>query len=438
MSIGYGAMFPVVAGADFYADQLNYLRTAISRRAAQVGATVTLPAVMADDEPVDTDDELFRTWLDAARTAIEVFIGNYCGYASGAFTAWTKATLLGYVHTTWAAACTPIDLADAANWYQYNTVTDNEFYIAYLNEVYYALECLCYHEVATVEKSKARQFKSGTGQDGDEGGDPLADGTETVNSDTQSGSFGAAVATGTASVGFANLDYSVWWSGHDDGAGGWVTDSSNGCSFVSGSINYATGEWSVTTDFTFPAGGTLNTSAASAAADGDPGVALGAAWADFGAASYGADGASWEARGHLHIIAPEPPAHIWTAVVENYKVTDAQATVPDLAYADTVLYFPYQWVYMPSSPSPTLAVGTLVGQVENPAYHYHGWLKVTGDFDDEDVQLGAYYFDITSSNFVFGGAPPFDEACTFEVSPTGAYGRCGFGGGYINGEYIPI
>lgn len=442
MALGYGDLFPAGVGADddFYADQLNFLRTAISRRAAQVGATVTLPAVMADDEPIDLDDELFHNWLDAARTAIEVFIGSYHKYASSTFSDWTKATLLGYVHATWPAACMPSDLADSADWYQYSTAANNEFYIAYLNEIYYVLECCCYPAVATTEYTKTRQLRIGTGTDGSEGGGPLSDGTVTVLSATQSGNFGAAVEPGTASVAFGDDPEapSIWWSGHDDGAGGWITDSENGCDFVTGSINYATGAWTVTTDFVFPSGGMMVTGATAAAVDGSYATAMANAWTAWTAAGYGATGASWEAKGHLHAYIAYGDTHRKTGVVENYKVTDAQAAVPDVAYPLIELFFPTQRTYMPVSPSPTLAVGSLVGQVEVSTNHYHGWLKVSGDFDNENVQLGGYYFDISSANFHFDAAAPYDEACLFAVSPTGAYGRCGFGGDYCNGAYQPV
>jgi hypothetical protein len=412
-----------------YADDFNNIREAISRRADVSGASVSLPAVVAAGAEVSTD---FETWMLAARQAIEDILdtGKFLSYSSGVWAAWTKSSLLTYVNTTWV----PSVMSD--DWASYTKPGANPWYVRYINQIYFALECLCFHDPGTSEKSKARQIKTGNGSDGDDGGDPLVDGTETVNSETQSGSFGAAVGTSTVVVSFANLDFSVWWSGHDDGAGGWITDSAEGCSFVSGYITYSTGEWSVTTDFVFPAGGTLNTAATSAPVTGSYGVALGAAWVDFAAQSYGATGAAWEARGCLHLYA-SGSGNIKYAVVENTKVTDAQATVPDLAYPDVELYFPYQWVYMPASPSPTLTVGSLVGQGESPQYHYRGWLKIAGDFDDEDVQLGAYYFDVTPSNFAFGGSPPYDQACTFQVAPVGAYGRCGFGGDYINGAYQP-
>ena len=74
MAYTYATMFPVAAGHDFYADQLNFLRESISRHATVSGATVTLPATMADDEPIDTDDELFHDWVDAVRTALEAIL----------------------------------------------------------------------------------------------------------------------------------------------------------------------------------------------------------------------------------------------------------------------------------------------------------------------------------------------------------------------------
>ena len=407
-----------------YASDLNNVREAISRRATISGATVTLPDILVATDPVGTD---FEKWLLAARTAIEDITTTefFLTYAPGVWSPWSISTLLGYVNSNWAP------IVPGTDWASYTKPGFNRWFVRYINQIYFALECLCFHGVASSEKSNVAQIKTGTGSDGNDGGDPLVDGTETVNSDTQGGNFGAAVSTGSVNVVYANLDFSVWMSCHDDGVGGWIVDSSEGCSLLSGSVTYSSGVWTMTTDYVFPAGGMMITSATLAAVVGDWDTAIAAAWVDFAAQSYGATGATWEAKGYLHLYAV---GNIKYAVVENTKVTDAQATVPSIAYDDIELYFPYQKEYMPISPEVTLSVGSIVGQIEVFPYRYVGYLRVLGSFSAEDVQLGPYYFDITSSNFY--GIPPCDGACTFEVSPTGAYGRCGFDG-YLNGAYQP-
>jgi len=176
MAYTYATMFPVEVGHDFYADQLNFIRTAISRRATLSGATVTLPAVMADDEVIDTDDVLFYDWLLAARTAVETILledffhywypsvspGGYKGFGY----TWTKSIVLTYVHATWSSTYKPA--STTTNWYPYTpSVSTNEFYRGYVNELYYVLECLSIYEIANTipATGNAQDAKSGNATD---------------------------------------------------------------------------------------------------------------------------------------------------------------------------------------------------------------------------------------------------------------------------------
>lgn len=166
MAYTYATMFPVAAGHDFYADQLNFLRESISRHATVSGATVTLPATMADDEPIDTDDELFHDWLDAARTAIEAIEATdwFLMWGGSGFAPWGDiGTLLAYVHNTWETATFKPGGTSTA-WYPYtDPSSNNDFCIGYVNEIYYCLECLCYYEVECTRDTADLSAKDGDG-----------------------------------------------------------------------------------------------------------------------------------------------------------------------------------------------------------------------------------------------------------------------------------
>lgn len=423
----------ILAQTSLYASKMNELREAIDRRATVAGAAVTLPNSVTALAPFAAQ---FEDWFLAARQCVEDIVaeGFFLQYETHAFTAWSLAELLGYVHATWV---TSSFITDGADWAPYDAGQMDPDFRLYVNEIYYACECLCLRDPGVTEKSKAREIRSGAGGVGwtekpwgGSGVNPLS----SPGSVTQSGTFTAGTPLKPGSVQVSG-GVGTYFSIKDDGVGGWLDNSGGGGAEISsGSIDYDTGVWTVT--FTTAIGAGTDDRYSGYYYGGTPTAteALSLAWAAFEAAGYGASSAGWQAKGHLHLYQTDGA---WFAVVESYKVTDGQVTVPDLDYPDIELYLPTQLTYMPYSPAPTLTVGSLVDQVEVSANHYRGWLKVVGDFDDEDVQVGPYFFDIASGNFHFIGPPPYDEACLFEAAPTGVYGRCGFDG-YCNGEYAPI
>ena len=149
MAWAYGD-FPVVgllanqaniAAADqARAVQCNNIRTAIANRDTQVGTGVVLPDVI-----VALDPESFEDWLLASRQCIEDFIADGVFYTEPPDEVlWTLGNLLTYVHTNWV---TTAFVTVATGWAPYTAGVANPGYACYINELYYALECLCIHPV---------------------------------------------------------------------------------------------------------------------------------------------------------------------------------------------------------------------------------------------------------------------------------------------------
>jgi len=180
--------FPIAGGNPFYASQLNQLRAAINERATAASAVVTLPDTMTDDTPIALDTEDFHTWLDKARTAIETILAEsfFNGFDNVAVTwpAWTKATLLGYVHSAFVTTA-----------------------------------------FVTSRRDRTALTVAGDTQTGTLSAVPATAGTVTVK-------YGTAAGTAVRMI--------------DDGVGGWTNDGGEQ-EPTAGSIDYNTGEWTITT-----------------------------------------------------------------------------------------------------------------------------------------------------------------------------------------------
>lgn len=337
MALTYGDIGAGVVGGTtpLYASYMNALREGISRRAAQVGAEVVLPDVVVAAGDAHAQ---MQAWLLKARTAVEVLIPSFYSYDSGAgtFAAWNKATLLAYVHATWV---TTAFIADPNNWAPYTPGVENNFYACYFNEIYFALECLCIHDVTYGKGTAVQSYIWHAGVTRPTPEDAFADG------------WAAALAGG-------------WQAGAD-----WQATAHSQLAFGGGNWSY---------------------------------------------------------------IAP------WIA-----KVTSAGVVVPDVAYALTDLWVPFN--FGGSDPGSVAQILSVPGGTAELANVWEGgyldtWLRLmkAAGWDNETVSP-AYSFDLPSNTY---GQNQDEHDWTILMqlvwsgSSAAGYGRSDFGG-YSNGKYDP-
>ena len=159
--------FPVVAYSPFHIGYFNFLKESINRRATQVSVAVTLPDTLVAGDSVYTK---FGPWLKKARVAIETLItANKYGHiwrndpysALNYWTAWTKAGLLDYIKIrNWVYNAS----SQAGDWMAYDTFMgtpiDTPCYIGYVNEIFYALELLCFFRCTTTASADTYESKT--------------------------------------------------------------------------------------------------------------------------------------------------------------------------------------------------------------------------------------------------------------------------------------
>ena len=339
MAYVYYDTFPITEGARFGAHQLNFLREALSRTAAQVGASITLPDAIVEGTAVSSG-QVFHNWLDASRAAIETLLSAYYKRSSNVFTAWTKSSLLTYVHATWPSACKPSDLFNVSNWYAYSTMTPNRFRRAYLNEIYYALECLVYSRPSITKGTSDLQYKDG-GPSGSEGTHYVANYGTTVNSSTQSGTLehGNLVKSKVV-IGYQDAPMPTMAITVIDNGLGSLVKFSGSSTVISGSIDYVTGDWSVTTDETYPAGQPIannywyDRSTAS--------TAYNDAWNDFEATSYSSMSGDYHSvLADSRLFTPGPSFEGgWWYSISDQRITKEPIIIPNLPYSVTEFWIP--------------------------------------------------------------------------------------------------
>lgn len=451
MARTYADLNPGVQGGDsLYASTLNLLRTAISRRATVAGAAVTLPDVIVAGGSPGAE---FEDWLVKARQCIEDILDEAAFYAHGqaapvpsggtyAFAAWTKATLLDYVHTEWV---TTAFVTDSEDWAPYDAGTSNTFYCCYVNEVYYACECLAITKPGLDDGTGDRTAKYGAGQDLATGGTTgLDDVGDIVAGTSQSASLAAnlPVVPGTTFFALDDGGGNWLWMG-DDGSGN-LTKTDGSIELTSGSINYTTGAVSFVVDTALAAGNDILCSW-SWGTPGSLAVAVAAAIADFNADSYAAAAAGYECTATRNYREDPPASGDFYADVGNVKVTDADVVVPDVAYRLTKLAVPWRHSAGASEPVPAATVtgGTAAGRVAAPSGGYAvGYLllsKSSGGWDNETVSVAYAYqdADLSGSGDWFDYAGVVTDSAIGEIKDLDAedgYGQTDFDG-YSNGVY---
>ena len=436
MALTYADIGAGVAGgtAPLYASYMNALREGISRRAAQVDAVVVLPDVVAAAGDAHAQME---AWLLAARTAVEVLIPSFYSYDSGAgtFAAWAKAALLTYIHATWV---TTAFVTVPADWAPYTPGAENNFYACYFNEIYYALECLCVHDVTFGEGSAVSSGITHAGLVRPTAGAAFADSwaaalaagwqagtawgayahsqlaevaaegkeewSDAVEGTEQGGTVDAPPITpGTLVISISDdagpppNEITV----QDDGAGGFVQLYGDVNLVGTGSVDYDTGVWTFDTDF------------------------------------------SWVAGDHIYVAYTGGGG--WASLNPTIiKATSAGVVVPDLDYALTDLWLPFN--FTGSDPGATDQILSVSGGTVETANVWTGgyldtWLhaaKSTGGWDNETVSP-AYSFDLPSNTYGTDWEV-HDWAILMQLvwatSEAAGYGRSDFGG-YDNGHYAP-
>jgi len=446
--------FPLLPGAAFVAAHPNALREALVRRAAQSGDSITPPATINATDPVEGAG--FKTWLLAARTAVEVMLTAESYYAHGSveesvydFAPWTLANLMTYIHTNFIS----VEGGESENaWKPYSEVAPNSFKVAYINEIYYACECMCITNPGLDDGSRTGTVKAGAGSSLHSGGGghiadeelgPLVAGNEQEGTCSKTD-----ITESSLYIEMSQAEPYRYLELEDDGVGGFNVLTAINITFsYASTINYATGEIYIATTENWVADESVFRVAydyEEAIVPGSLSTAISSALSDFDGGSYGAGTAEVTATRHYR---EDPPgSYDYYADVENHRMTSDPVVVPDVAYSLSVLAVPFRETYELSAPGVVFSgSGFSVAKRLAPEITevwLEGFIRVvkdSGGWDNESVSIG-YWFDDDDLSGIGGwfvvGSECSDSiyAEILDLDSFDGYGQTDFGG-YHNGEY---